>query len=495
MKPHFNTKISIILTLLFPALSIAQIINANGHIISEPQDDTTLHIEQQNNKILQQINDKDEATPPNISQESDQPVVVNEETLLAHPELLERAMQSVVRQQNITGINKILPIYIKLPQHSGILANYAQGLVDLSQQNFAHAITSFKKVLTHQANAPMAQLNLAIAYFYDKQYQEAQGKLSQLNQQANLPNHIQNIVSQYLLEIRKRKDIEFSGSASVTYDPNVNNAPNTRVIQSPNGSLTFEAKQPAYGVNYQANLGKSLILPHGINITPNLNLWGKNYLHHSQYNDSLVRTNLNFSLNRYRYNISIEPYFSKRFYGNHPYSHSIGLTLNGYRRWNNFFSTSLSLGHSKETYDRKNHQFYNNHENEANLNLIFQPANRSALFILGTDIINHYATRDREDSYRLNRYRFMVRKQFANGLNARVSVSNSQRHYHGANWFTNGANRIDKETTFNIALQHQQIQKWGIMPRLVWESQKVRSNSILNTYTKQSLFMELTRSF
>lgn len=453
----------------------------------------SFQVNQLHNRILKSSQKEVKSADAELANEAEQVVKVDKATLLSHPELLERAMQSVVYHTNIAGIRKVLPIYYEWQGYSPLLANYAQGLLYFADKKFTDAIACFKFVINAEPDAQAVKFYLAIAYIYNRQYHEAQQALHQLAEQ-NMPDDMAKVVKQHQKDLEQYEKLQLAGSVSFIYDPNVNSAPDVRAIKTGSGSITFEEKKFAYGVNYQYSLNKKMVLPDGWYIAPQAGIWGNSYIKNKEYNDLLINTSISIGKAHYDYDYSVSPYFNKRFYGDHPYTNTVGVRANLYNRWNSVFASSLSFDYSRERYDKPNYQFYNNHELEGGASLIVQP-NDSLTMITGFDVGKHYGTRDKEDSYHLNRYRFFVNKQFANGLGTRLSLSYTQRHYDGENWFTNGKNRLDKDMILNASIQHNKIQKWGIMPRFTVQIHKVNSNSILNAYHKNSAFVELVKEF
>lgn len=414
---------------------------------------------------------------------------IEAEELLKQPQLLQQAMNSVIRQQHMAGIEKILPIYRQWQEHDATLAAYAAGLLALHQQRFNQASNELSKVLQQQPNLQPARLYRSIALVADQQNLEAQKDLQQLKQEINDPDILATI-NNYQDILQQRQQWQWHGSFNIIKDSNINQAPD----QTEWNNLRFYQKIADTGIHYQLGIAKKIFLPKGFYLNPQANLWGKSYRQHHDYNDLVAQTSLTLGLARSRYHLSLTPYFNKRFYGDHAYSNTTGIRLNALRHLNPRFSLAFSANHHQEHMQQEARKIYNNKNNQLGSNIIIRPLD-SLTIITGIHFGKRYGTRDLDDSYRYTRYQFSTEQQFPNSFGIRLNALWDNKRYQAPNLFTANHNRHDKESLLEIALWHRQFQFKNLMPKLVWQRQQVRSNSPFNQYQKQGMYIEIEKVF
>lgn len=475
-------KFSLVMTLL--CVSVNGYVYANKPLFA-PSTDTD-RITHETDEFLQQSTMD---TPRQEINHSSEHYVINANQLLANPQLLQRAMDSVIRQQHIAGIEKILPIYRQWHEHNIVLAEYADGLLALNRQAFTQATIHFRKVIEQAPQLDPARLYLAIALTSDQQNLEALQELAILKNNITEPAILATI-EQYHEIIQQRQKWHWNGSFSLIRDNNINQAPD----QQQWGNFTFNPKIADIGLNYQFNASKRIFLPKGFYINPQFNVWGKIYQKEKDYNDLIVQFHTTLGLAKSQYQLAMSPYVYKRFYGNQAYSNTYGIRLYGLRHWHAKMSTALSWNHYQEYMQQDSRKLYNNKNHQLGLNIIVRPY-RHLTAMIGITTGKRYGTRDLDDRYRDLRYQFLVEKQSDNGLGGRLSAMVNHKRFLAPNLFTNHQNRRDKEITLEFSVWHHQFNWQGFMPKLVWQQQKNMSNSVFNQYKKQGAYLEIEKLF
>ncbi|MFV2030226.1 surface lipoprotein assembly modifier [Neisseria sp. S1] len=415
---------------------------------------------------------------------------VSSEQILAQPRLLEQAMQSVVGRNNVAGISKILPLYMRLPGHNPALAAYAQGILLMHKKEYAEAAGYFRQAGVDSHYAEAASLYLAASMAANKQNYEARQILDDLKANAS-DNTIKEAVVLYANALEQRGKWQADLSASFIYDRNLNNAPDARS----SGGFTFNEKIEDSGIRFQSNVARRIALPKGFYLQPYADIWGKYYKKARDFNDLNIQTAMVLGWSDWRYDLSVKPYAGKRFYGNRPYSHTVGSRFSLARRWQDYITTSVAFDHAQEKLSRKERRIYNNKNNEISFNLAGSDPDGGFGALIGVDIGRHYGTRDSEDRYQSRRMRLLWSQQLPAGFKGQLGLVKEKRKYGGGTLFTGTHHRRDHYTLLSGTLWNDKFEIAGLTPKLSWQRQKNQSNSILNTFSKQGVFVEIEKKF
>ena len=436
-------------------------------------------------------------------------IKVDAATLLANPDLLTRAMSSVLSAQNIDGIKTVLPIYEQWPQHDKNIAMYARALVAQDEGRVREAIELYRRFIAENPEARMVRWKLATALFEDRQNEAAADQFDRL-QAEPLPEGMAKGVESYRKALRQRDSWKFNAGLNITREQNVNQAPSRRRLGSqlsdercqaarklnPNDDCfrgwTFPAPIDATAINYQIGADKKWSLADGWYITAGADFYGKTYPKYTRYNDTTTRVNVGLGHADSRNDFGVAPFYERRFYGNDPYSYSAGARFH-WNRWQSKNIQTLSaveLGRLTNTRRARS-------DNKSRLisNSLVYYRNARQYWVGGFDFYQERNGEDRSDDFNRYSLRATWGQEWGKGLSTALRLTAATRFYKTPSFFSNNENRRDKEMNASLSLWHRAIHFKGITPRLTVAHNKTWSNDKFYEYGKTRMFVEFGRTF
>lgn len=434
---------------------------------------------------------------------------VNESMLLANPELLSRAMQSAVAEQNIAGIKVLLPIYEKWPQHDAMLAKYARAVVLQADGRSGQAVNLYREMIAEQPDAPAVRLRLAQALFDDQQNEAAADQFDRLSSEP-LPDAVRQTVERYRTALRERDSLQIYGGISVSRETNINQAPKQRTLGSylaqeqcelaraQNAEddcwrgWRFNEPVDALGVSYQLGAEKKWSLSDGFYIKASADGYGKYYPSEGEYNDSTVRVSAGVGHAGQRHDIGLMPFHERRIYGNDAYSYTNGARL----YWNRWQTRKLQSLTALE-YGRLNNMQRPNADADSLLasgSLVFY-RNARQYWLGGADYYQERNKDDRSDNFNRYAVRAAWGQEWPLGLSTRLTTAYAERRYEMPSFFSDGEKRHDKELSSALSLWHRALHFGGITPRLTVSRHRTISNDVFYEYSKTRAFIELNKTF
>ncbi len=121
-------------------------------------------------------------------------------------------------------------------------ARFLSGILAVAKKDYPRAIRVFRALLIDHPDAPRIRLELARAYFLDKDYLNADRQFRLVRTGRHPPEVLANI-DQYLFAIRQDKDWSWSLSLALAPDTNLNAATSSREVTL--GGLPFELSDAA----------------------------------------------------------------------------------------------------------------------------------------------------------------------------------------------------------------------------------------------------------
>lgn len=434
----------------------------------------------------QQIYAQPEKKPPIPAKSGS--LALNRQQLQTNPALLKAVMIALIRQNNITGIAKILSLYRQSPQANPDLIAYADGLLFLHNGQAGKSVRAFKPILQRHAEAEVAGYYYSLANFYNKNYRESRTYFARLKSVESLPEEVQQQIGKYEQWINDMARWQANLNFSLFYDRNINNAPDNPQW----GNFRFAEKKADTGLMYQFALAKKMLLPQGFYLQPNANVYGKQYRRLRAYNDTNFRFALPIAYANQYHNLAVQPYFARRLYGEKAYSATFGSQLNWQYDWHRRFASLISLAYEQQYFDRQ--PFLNNHRQIANITLLYALTPRHSLS-LNPELVHQYATRDRDDRYWGWTLKADWRANWHAGFATTLTALYGKQKYKGSTLLTQFANRQDHYCGITLQLKHQKLQYAGFQPALTLQYYVHHSNSPLHSYRRQDIFVNLHRLF
>lgn len=415
---------------------------------------------------------------------------VDAKFLLSQPTLLQQAMLSVIAEQNMAGIQEILPIYIQWSQHDAETALLAEAMLARYQHQPKIAIANFSQLLRTYPQNDMLRWQLTLSLVENRQFKEAQHHLEQLQGSQQIPPVL---IANYRQWIDKQADIQWQLAATIVQDNNINKAPDDKHY----GRWTFDDPVDDKALVYSLQLGKQWQHRGGLFNQLQASYTAKNYHEQTQYNDHSLRVSAGIGWADAKQQYQLAPIWAYRLYGNRPYSRSVGLRINSRHQLsdNDYLYSAAEVGRVHHHEDKR--QFLNNRNYLASTTWLHQLDDNQSISA-GIDYYRQYKTRDTDDSYQQKGLRLGGQKnwQQGQGLGTQLGASYAVRDYEGASFFSNGQKRNDKEYAINASIWHEKLNFANVLfPKLTFSHQRLDSNDASKSYALNNIGAELEMRF
>ncbi|MGY0399071.1 MAG: surface lipoprotein assembly modifier [Ostreibacterium sp.] len=427
--------------------------------------------------------------PPSPPIKPQQTVTVNKEILLANPALLERTMNSVLLAQNISAIQLILPIYQQLPNASPITIDYANAMIAQANNHYKQAISLYRKILTKHPDWSLARLNLALALYADHQNIASVDQLQRLRSEEQLPKPIGQLIQSTLDKIHHEQNWQFDATIYYKQNGNINNAPKQRQINFGTASLKLPEPISAHGFHLDLSTQKRYLLTDSFYSLLKFSLSHDYYWDADDYNDLNLRAGFGLGYRNATTTLELQPFVKRRFFGNNPYSTSVGLQTTTQYWFNRQWALSGNIEWAYEKYDDRK----------------FLQGNRYFIGISGLYLrnaqqywrvgVNYYRrnTVDSSDTY--YRYGTFISwgKEWPMGISSNLTLSAAKQQYRAPDFFN--IKRHDTIYGAKVSLWHRDIHFWDITPRLVLSWEKTKSNHFYYDNSERIINIEFSKTF
>lgn len=492
---QYATAITVLclLTLMAPYSQANTTNNAQVDTTAEPKpadiasqqlnDELPIAVPEQNEQqLITTKKVKDNTNAPSLN--------VNADYLLAHPQLLQKAMLSVIAQQNMAGMQELIPIYQQWNKHDVDTLLLAQGILARHQNQPKAAVKNFTQLVKKYPQNDMLNWQLTLALIENRQFKEADEKLQSLAKSEQIPG---TIIHQYRQLIAQQDKLQWQLSSTIVQDNNINRAPDEKYY----GRWTFNDPITDYALTYSLHLSKKWQHNHGIFTQVQGNYNTKHYFKEHDYNDNSLRLSTGLGWADATQQYVLAPVWSYRLYGNQPYSQSFGIRGSSRLKVTptDYLYGAIEAGQVK--HQRSQREFLNNHNYLASTSWLHAFDNYQSV-TSGIDYYRQYKTRDADDSYKQKNFRINWQKnwQQGQGLGTQIGASYTTRDYEGASFFSNGQNREDKEYAINASLWHEKLNFAGVMfPKLTFSHQRLDSNDASKSNSLNNIGAELEMRF
>ena len=423
-----------------------------------------------------------------MAQAASRSVEMTEAELLARPELLRMALDTVVESQNIEHIGFLLGLYRRLPEseQDAVLTAYADTFLLRDAGKHTEAEKGLRTLLAEHPDFAPIRLQLAHTLSQNGKQREAAAEISALRQAPDLPEHVGAYLQQFDQYLEKERSWQFDAGASYLQEKNVGRAPRQRTY----GNFTFEAPRAAHGFAYDASARKTLPLKGHWALRTQVSAAGKFYWDAHDYDDLTLRAEAGGVWRDAVQENAVLPFFEKRWYGTQPYSHHSGVSLRHTRTLSPEWQLHGAWQSGYKTHRERKHLNGASHGVSATL-VHLKP---KQWFSYGIDGGVENA-RDLSDAYR----RYGVRAGWGKswGKQAQVQTSlhaSAQRRHYRAPDFLN-IQRRDTDFNLRAAVSHQKLSWQGFTPRLNWQWSHTRSNHFYYRQNEHRVFVDITKRF
>ena len=160
--------------------------------------------------------------------------------LVSHPTEFESLLSVMLTEGNAEGLKELLPYYAETPNYDPSVIDWGNAIIQAKQGNLNEAVISYRELNTRLPNVKVLRFQLALALFYNRQYEAARSEFEKLRSATTSLEDIQ-VINDYLKVINEQNRWNFNASASYIDDRNLNNAPEqgTQLIGSDGNSVTY----------------------------------------------------------------------------------------------------------------------------------------------------------------------------------------------------------------------------------------------------------------
>lgn len=392
--------------------------------------------------------------------------VITQEQLFANPHLFHQVLNDGLETKNLELLGALLPLYRDYPQRDPFLAHYVEAYIAREEGDFASAIQHFQTLVDEQPQSVALRFQLAQMFFANRRDVEARMALEALQNDAEVTGDYRESVDKLLIALDKRSDWDFSGQASYQHDSNINDAP---AVSEHNG-WKFAEPRSASGVNVYLSASKETPLRNGffipLSASANLDWWWSEH----DFDDLNLRAQTGLGWRNADHEIKIEPYVSRRIFGDKGYSTGYGLASS--------YRYNINQQWQARFYNQTG---YEKHDHRKHLDGLRFSLGTSVIYQASDDLyyfagLNHYRfkARDADDRYQNYGVNVGLGKKWENGFNTNFSASYTHRKYDGADFFN--IVRKDNAYRFRLGISHEKIAWKGFEPLLVIETERTNSN-------------------
>ena len=379
------------------------------------------------------------------------------------------------------------------------LANIA-----MAHGNFNQAIIILRAILNRNPDLHRVRLELALAYFMNRNFQAAQFHFEFVRATPDLPAEVAARIDNFLMLIRRERNWDFDIRFAIVPDSNINTVSGIteECIMTIFGPLCrpLEEQASGVGVRLAAQGSHYTRLSERFGIRTTAAVSALDFMGHDWSDYSLmIASGPRYAFNRGE--ISLQPNYTSRWlHGNH-FSHSYGLMLN--TDWQIFGRTFIGGGanvrQNRFNAEHMRDLFGNSIDWGASTNMRHFIDNRSFI-LLGTGF-NHSGAR--VDFLRQNSFNYSIGyfREFGNGWTSFSRIDLVNTRFRGDQWFVmqdqtmQDLRRRDWTTQFHTRLSHRRFQWNNLTPALAYTYTRRDSNVWSSEFDKHRIEIEIIRQF
>ena len=420
--------------------------------------------------------------------------------LKENPAEFENLLGNLLKQGNAASLEELLPYYQQLPNYDPSVVDWGNAIIAAKKGDLDKAVDMYRKINAQLPEVKLLRFQLAMALFYNRQFDAAQSEFERLRSDATTEEDIQ-VMNNYLDAINAQNRWSFGGSVSYIDDSNITNAPEqgTKIV-NPDGSVaTYTTeRETGKGLSFSAYGDRKWLYDNKLFTAIHLNSYGKYYWDNKNYNDITGGIGVGVGYQNSTTEVELSPFFNKRLYAQgrgsdgdlSSYADTTGIKLS----LNQWLSPKLryqGLARYAETSYIDKYK-YNDGDDWLLANTAVYFPNGQQYWTLGAD----YSSHDSEDeslAYDRPGFRIGWGQTWPKGYSTQLNLGYAKRDYKGQDFF--GIQRENKEYNMGVTAWNRAVSLYGLTPRVSWNFNKVESNSPFEEYSKQDVSVELTKTF
>ncbi|MCF7529786.1 surface lipoprotein assembly modifier [Neisseria lisongii] len=435
----------------------------------------------------EQVLQTEQAVEPLPKAESDAPKSMTKEELLQQPELLHSAMNIALEQVNGRTIRFLLPLYRQLSDADSAIIRYAEALILREDGNYRQAEQALSALAAEYPDHAPLRLQQALTLAQDKQFNEAAAQIEAVRQMPDVPESVQQYLNGFDAALKQGRQWQFYGNAYYQQDDNIAKVPKQRQY----GNWHFAEPQSAHGIAYSAAAYKAVPIKGHWAARVQASVYGSFYWDAHEYDDLIARAETGPMWRDAAQEISISPFYEKRWFGTEPYYDKIG----GVARYSRILSPKWQLFGAWQSGHKKYRQrtFLDGGSHSASLSTLYRPSEkRTFVFGIGGGWEN---AKDLSDAYRQSNARISWNENWGRQQNFSTTLETSVQHrrYRSADIFN--IQRQETEYAAQLSLSHKKIAYKGFTPRLNAAYSAVDGNHFYYRRHQSKVFIDIGKQF
>lgn len=419
---------------------------------------------------------------------------VSDQQLAAQPELAKALLDQAVRDEAWPVVKSVLPLYERSPAPDRVLIHYAKAGVARSEGHYGEAIKNYRAILSEHPDFAAVRLDLARALYEDRQFDAAEYHFERVRA-ASPPPEVAQRINAYLQRIQSQDRLTGNLSLSYLNDSNVNSASTNKYIRI--GDKLFIRNKEAYpqrgeGFWFNGALQKDVHLYDSHSLRFLGTVTGKSYWNNHRFDDITSRLYTGYRWQDFRQQISLLPFYEKRWYGTEAYSSGPGMRMEYSYLLSPAWQVSQVLEYQKLHYDNTQYDFLAGDNRYVSTTLSHVINARLSVFV-GGDVAWQNTTTASETNQRYS-LRSGLETDLPWGVSAGLMGALAKRHYDDDNDIF-GVRRRDDEQIAMVSLWHRDLHFMSVMPKLNFVYKKVNSNIDFYDYTQRNVYLTLDKRF
>ena len=406
--------------------------------------------------------------------------------------ILARVYASQGRKEEAVALYRALIAHGRVQDYRTEAAFQLAGML-MQDGRFRDATLLYLDILNHNPNLPRVRLELARAYFLNRDYEDAQLQF-ELVKGGELPPEVLDKVDSFLTEIRRKKDWTFDFSLSPVSDSNINQGSGGKEeCISLNGMLLcrpLEKKQSGMGlmiggtVNHYVHFNRDFGLRSTIGLNA-LEYEGRDFDDYQLFVASGPRFTYDSG------EVSVQPMYRKRWYAGRQYNEEYGLRFD-IQQLIGRFVLNAGASYAKTRYDDEYiDSFLRGDIRSASLQtryILNDMTFVQASLGFQREAVNVDAYGSDSWRYGLGAYRVLPY-----GFSLFGEVSLTETRYHDTQWYVTRDHRIDetrrRDKIWQVfaSLSSNLLEQYDITPVLQYAYIKRDSNIWSREYDRQRL--------
>lgn len=442
------------------------------------------------------------------SSASSQQISLTIEQLASRPDLVLRALIPALKNNDMRGVEILLPIYAK-QSPDPFLLKWAQAVVARKQGKFNESVRLYRQIIAEKPNLQPARLQLAIALTQNRENEAAKAQFNQLRSE-NLPAPLLTLIDSYIDAINQRDSWNLYGGVNYLHENNINNAPPKGTKAE--GFTPSSQPEKAHGLSYFINLSKNWSLAHGFFTEFSADINGKYYWDNHKYDEFSTRLNLGGGYRNAKTEVKLMPFVEQFWYVGgenatkdartlHRYSKSSGINLDVDYWLTPNWKISTVLEYTEQRYIQPQRQNSNGNSYSVSNTLIYMP-NSQQFWFVGLD---YYQKNTQLKAYAFERQgiRLGWGQEWSKGISTRLQTSYATRTYQAPSAEKNTifapsffkVVQKNREYGVNFTIWHRSVHWLGITPKITWAYQKTTSNNPFSEYERNRIYLTFSKNF